>query len=224
VKPCCLALTASPTAMVCITEGRTTRFSFTPSTFSPLMATTFGSCGCISASPNLARLLARRADGIHPTPFEQDEIGQDLFKAACDMMLEGLVSKRRDSWYRASPSRDWIKVKNPASSGRRVPSVDAAQSSTITAPIIAMGRIPATRTSQNNGSLKISRPWCMAMTSSSRGLSQDRMRWFLTIHRPLRPGTRGIDHASPVLNRRDVDFRLKTNARSGRAVVLSVIV
>jgi bifunctional non-homologous end joining protein LigD len=57
---------------------------------------------------NLARLLARRANGIHLSPFEQGEIGPDLFKAACDMMLEGLVSKRRDSRYRADPSRDWI--------------------------------------------------------------------------------------------------------------------
>ena len=64
---------------------------------------------------NLARLLARRADGIHSAPFEQGEIGPDLFKAACEMMLEGLVSKRRDSRYRAGPSRDWIKVKNPKS-------------------------------------------------------------------------------------------------------------
>jgi bifunctional non-homologous end joining protein LigD len=55
---------------------------------------------------NLARLLARRADGIHLVPFEQCEIGPDLFKAACSMMLEGLVSKRRDSRYRAGPSRD----------------------------------------------------------------------------------------------------------------------
>ena len=43
------------------------------------------------------------------------EIGPDLFRAACDMMLEGLVSKRRDSRYRAGPSRDWVKVKNPKS-------------------------------------------------------------------------------------------------------------
>jgi bifunctional non-homologous end joining protein LigD len=60
-------------------------------------------------------LLARCADGIHPAPFEQGEIGPDLFKVACGMMLEGLVSKRRDSRYRAGPSRDWIKVKNPKS-------------------------------------------------------------------------------------------------------------
>ena len=44
---------------------------------------------------NLA--LARRPDGIFVAPFEQGEIGPDLFRAACDMMLEGLVSKRRDS-------------------------------------------------------------------------------------------------------------------------------
>ena len=30
------------------------------------------------------------------------------------MMLEDLVSKRRDSRYRSGPSRDWIKVKNRA--------------------------------------------------------------------------------------------------------------
>jgi ATP-dependent DNA ligase len=35
--------------------------------------------------------------------------------ATCDMMLEGLASKRCDSRYRAGPSRDWIKVKNPKS-------------------------------------------------------------------------------------------------------------
>jgi ATP-dependent DNA ligase len=62
---------------------------------------------------NLARLLARRADGIHLAPFEQGEIGPDLFRAACNMQLEGLVSKRRDSRYRAGTSRDWVKSKTP---------------------------------------------------------------------------------------------------------------
>src|SRR6187455_1495172 len=32
---------------------------------------------------NLARLLARRVDGIHLAPFEQGEIGPDLFRHAC---------------------------------------------------------------------------------------------------------------------------------------------
>jgi ATP-dependent DNA ligase len=37
----------------------------------------------------------RRVDGIHLAPFEQGEIGRDLFRHACLMGLEGLVSKHR---------------------------------------------------------------------------------------------------------------------------------
>ena len=61
---------------------------------------------------NLARLLARRPDGIFLSEFEQGEIGPDLFRAACSMGLEGLVSKRRDRPYHAGRSPHWIKVKN----------------------------------------------------------------------------------------------------------------
>jgi bifunctional non-homologous end joining protein LigD len=39
---------------------------------------------------NLARLLARRTEGIFAARFEQGEIGPDLFRAACNMGLEGL--------------------------------------------------------------------------------------------------------------------------------------
>ena len=34
---------------------------------------------------NLAQLLRGRPDGIFVAPFEQGEIGPDLFKAACNM-------------------------------------------------------------------------------------------------------------------------------------------
>ena len=61
---------------------------------------------------NLARLLARRPEGIFVSDFEQGEIGPDLFRQACKFGLEGLVSKRRDSTYRAGRSPNWIKVKN----------------------------------------------------------------------------------------------------------------
>ncbi|SRR6266403_1148740 len=44
--------------------------------------------------------------------FEQGDIGPDLFRAACNMGLEGLVSKRRDRPYRAGRCPDWVKVKN----------------------------------------------------------------------------------------------------------------
>jgi bifunctional non-homologous end joining protein LigD len=63
---------------------------------------------------NLARLLARRPDGIFIAPFEQGEIGPDLFRKACEFGLEGLVSKHRDRVYRAGTSPNWLKVKNPA--------------------------------------------------------------------------------------------------------------
>ena len=61
---------------------------------------------------NLARLLASRPDGIFIAPFETGEIGPDLFRAARDMGLEGMVSKRSDRPYRAGRSKDWIKVEN----------------------------------------------------------------------------------------------------------------
>jgi ATP-dependent DNA ligase len=35
-----------------------------------------------------------------------------LFRAACNMGLEGMVSKRVDRPYRAGRSKDWVKVKN----------------------------------------------------------------------------------------------------------------
>jgi len=44
--------------------------------------------------------------------FEEGEIGPDLFRAACGMGLEGLVSKRRDRPYQSGRSKYWLKVKN----------------------------------------------------------------------------------------------------------------
>ena len=61
---------------------------------------------------NLARLLARRPDGIFLSEFEQGEIGPDLFRAACRMGLEELVSKHRNRPYRGGRQMHWIKVKN----------------------------------------------------------------------------------------------------------------
>ncbi|MGY8667400.1 hypothetical protein Q3C01_34280 [Bradyrhizobium sp. UFLA05-109] len=58
---------------------------------------------------NLEQLLA---DGITIAAFERDEIGPDLFPAACRMGLEALVSKHRDRPYRAGRQKFWIKVKN----------------------------------------------------------------------------------------------------------------
>ena len=59
-----------------------------------------------------ARCHRRRINGIFLSDFEQGEIGPDLFRHACLMGLEGLVSKHRDRPYRAGRSPHWVKVKN----------------------------------------------------------------------------------------------------------------
>ena len=61
---------------------------------------------------NLAQLPRGRPDGIFVAPFEQGEIGPDLFRATCRMGLEGMVSKRADRPYCSGRSKDWVKVKN----------------------------------------------------------------------------------------------------------------
>ncbi len=61
---------------------------------------------------NLARLLRGRPDGTLINPFESGAIGPDLFRAAFDMGLEGLVSKHADKPYRGGWPPHWIKVKN----------------------------------------------------------------------------------------------------------------
>jgi bifunctional non-homologous end joining protein LigD len=62
----------------------------------------------------LARLLARVQVGIALNEHT-DARGELVFRQACAMGLEGIVSKRLTAPYRSGPSRDWIKVKNPDS-------------------------------------------------------------------------------------------------------------
>jgi bifunctional non-homologous end joining protein LigD len=62
----------------------------------------------------LARLLARAPAGIEINEHT-DMDGAAVFRHACAMGLEGIVSKRLASPYRSGPSRDWLKVKNPDS-------------------------------------------------------------------------------------------------------------
>src|SRR6478736_8743430 len=75
------------------------------------MARTSAGCRSTCARPTCL-LLARRVDGIFLSDFEQGEIGPDLFRHACLMGLEGMVSKHRESSYRGGRSDRWIKVKN----------------------------------------------------------------------------------------------------------------
>jgi ATP-dependent DNA ligase len=62
----------------------------------------------------LARLLDRRLSGIVLNEHTEED-GATVFRHACKLGLEGIVSKRLAAPYRSGPSRDWIKVKNPDS-------------------------------------------------------------------------------------------------------------
>jgi bifunctional non-homologous end joining protein LigD len=64
--------------------------------------------------PRLARLLTRAQAGIALNEHT-DAKGELIFRQACVMGLEGIVSKRLTAPYRSGPSRDWLKVKNPDS-------------------------------------------------------------------------------------------------------------
>jgi hypothetical protein len=62
----------------------------------------------------LAKLLGRKPAGI--VFNEHTEVdGALVFRHACKLGFEGIVSKRLNAPYRSGPSRDWIKVKNPDS-------------------------------------------------------------------------------------------------------------
>jgi bifunctional non-homologous end joining protein LigD len=62
----------------------------------------------------LAQLFSQPVDGIFIADYEQRDIGQELFQAACKMGLEGIVSKRLDRAYGVGRCKYWVKVKNPA--------------------------------------------------------------------------------------------------------------
>jgi ATP-dependent DNA ligase len=62
----------------------------------------------------LVQLLTDADEGIRLCEHIEDADGAVVFRAACNMGLEGVVAKRRDSRYRSGRCRDWIKIKNIA--------------------------------------------------------------------------------------------------------------
>jgi ATP-dependent DNA ligase len=64
----------------------------------------------------LAKLLRKARSGVHLVEHIPGD-GATIFKHACLMGLEGIVSKRRDHPYRSGPSQAWLKVKNPMAPG-----------------------------------------------------------------------------------------------------------
>ena len=60
----------------------------------------------------LAKLIQRAKTGL---VFNEhiDEPGDVVFRHACKLGFEGIVSKRVGSRYRSGRSKDWLKFKNP---------------------------------------------------------------------------------------------------------------
>lgn len=66
------------------------------------------------------RLLLAHPDGIHFSDHQAGD-GELIFRHACQLGLEGIVSKRRDSSYESGHSKAWLKIKNPDSPAARRP-------------------------------------------------------------------------------------------------------
>jgi bifunctional non-homologous end joining protein LigD len=62
----------------------------------------------------LASVLAKATPGLRYNEHIEHDDGETVFRHACKLGLEGIVSKRRDSPYRSGRSPSWLKMKNPA--------------------------------------------------------------------------------------------------------------
>ena len=61
----------------------------------------------------LASILRKSRPGIRLNEHLEHPEGDVVFRHACKMGLEGIVSKRLGSRYRSGRSPDWLKFKNP---------------------------------------------------------------------------------------------------------------
>src|SRR5262249_25146647 len=59
----------------------------------------------------LAMILAKAGSGMRFNEHMEGD-GETVFRHACKLGLEGIVSKRKDSPYRSGRSPDWLKMKN----------------------------------------------------------------------------------------------------------------
>jgi bifunctional non-homologous end joining protein LigD len=62
----------------------------------------------------LASVLAKAGAGLRLNEHMEHHDGELVFRHACKLGLEGIVSKRLGSRYRSGRSPDWLKMKNPA--------------------------------------------------------------------------------------------------------------
>jgi bifunctional non-homologous end joining protein LigD len=57
---------------------------------------------------------AKVGAGLRLNEHIEHDDGEVVFRHACKMGLEGIVSKRKGSPYRSGRSPDWLKMKHPA--------------------------------------------------------------------------------------------------------------
>ena len=58
-------------------------------------------------------MLAKASPGLRMNEHLQREDGEVVFRHACKLGCEGIVSKRLGSRYRSGRNPDWLKFKNP---------------------------------------------------------------------------------------------------------------
>jgi bifunctional non-homologous end joining protein LigD len=61
----------------------------------------------------LASILRKSRPGVRLNEHLEHPEGHVVFQHACNMGLEGIVSKRLGSRYRSAARPDWLKFKNP---------------------------------------------------------------------------------------------------------------
>ena len=61
----------------------------------------------------LISVLAKAVSGVRLNEHMECDDGEMVFRHACKLGLEGIVSKRKDSLYRSGRSPDWLKSRNP---------------------------------------------------------------------------------------------------------------
>ena len=83
---------------------------------SPLLIEGWAFCGLVASTFEARReALQRLVAGVDGLLFSEALAaeGAVVFAKACELGLEGIVSKREGSFYRSGKSRNWLKTKNP---------------------------------------------------------------------------------------------------------------
>jgi ATP-dependent DNA ligase len=62
---------------------------------------------------NALRWVLRRSHGGIQYVEHVERHGAEMFKAVCDLGLEGIISKRLNAPYRSGLSKAWLKTRNP---------------------------------------------------------------------------------------------------------------